>query len=100
MYQYLFIFFPSFVCLLSIICFTSFQRLFVYFPFQCLFVYFPFNRLFLFFASTRWFMWSGALVAHTARMQEDLGSILTLTQMALVGVVLEIFSTSYLKIPY
>jgi hypothetical protein len=45
-------------------------------------------------------MWSGALVAHTARMQEDLGSILTLTQMALVGVVLEIFSTSYLKIPY
>jgi hypothetical protein len=39
-------------------------------------------------------MWSGALVAHKTAMQEDLGSILTQTQMALMDLSSPFFQTT------
>ncbi len=42
-------------------------------------------------------MWSGASVAHTAPVQEDLGSILTQTQMALLHLSAPIFQTTDFK---
>jgi hypothetical protein len=42
-------------------------------------------------------MWSGASVAHTAQVQEDLGSILTQTQMALKELSSPFFQTTDLK---
>jgi hypothetical protein len=42
-------------------------------------------------------MWSGALVAHMAPVQEDLGLILTQTQMALSDLSSRFFLTTDLK---
>ena len=42
-------------------------------------------------------LWSGALVAHTALVQEDLGLILTQTQMALLDLSSPFFQTTDLK---
>ncbi len=44
-----------------------------------------------------WMMWSGASVAYTAPMPEDLGSILTQTQMALLDLPSPFFQTTDLK---
>jgi hypothetical protein len=42
-------------------------------------------------------MWSGASVAHKAPVQEDLGLILTLTQMALLDLFFSLLSDNRLK---
>ena len=42
-------------------------------------------------------MWSGASVAHMTPVQEDLGSILTQTQMALLDLPSPFFQTTDLK---
>jgi hypothetical protein len=42
-------------------------------------------------------MWSGALVAHAVPVQEDLGSILTQTQIALMDLSSPFFQTTDLK---
>ncbi len=42
-------------------------------------------------------MWSGASVAHTPPVQEDLGPILTQTQMALLDLSSPFFQTTDLK---
>jgi hypothetical protein len=46
--------------------------------------------------SAQW-MWSGASVAHTAPVLEDLGSILTQTQMALLDLPSPFLQTTDLK---
>jgi len=42
-------------------------------------------------------MWSGASVAHTTPVREDLGSILNLTHMALMDLSSPFFQTTDLK---